>query len=66
MPDLEKDVPYKVGDMVRLTSGTRLVGTVTEVRGASSRGGRLLYRVRVPMTPEPLMVEVREDEVEKA
>jgi len=66
MTDLEKDARYRMGDKVRISSGTRLVGTVTEVRSSHSRGGRILYRVRVPMSPEPLMLEVREDEVEKA
>jgi hypothetical protein len=66
MPDLRKDAPYEVGDKVRIKSGTGLVGTVTEVRGNPSRATRILYRVRVPMTPEPLLLEVREDEIEKA
>ncbi len=65
MPDLETHARYKVGDEVRLLFGSRLVGTVTEIRRSSSGNIRFVYRVRVPMSPEPLMLEVREDEVEK-
>ena len=66
MPDAEKDALFKVGDKVRLKGGPPLVGTVTEVRGTNPRAAHILYRVRVPMDPEPLWLEVREDEVEKA
>ncbi len=66
MPDLDTKSRYKVGDEVRLITGSRLVGRVTEVRRSSSQAARFLYRVRVVMNPEPLMLEVREDEVEKA
>ncbi len=66
MPDLETHARYKVGDAVRVKFGTRMIGTVMEVRGIHSPGGRILYSVHVPMSPEPLVLEVREDEVEKA
>jgi hypothetical protein len=46
--------------------GARLVGTVTEVHVSPTQAGRVRYRVRVPMDPEPLWMEVWEDEVEKA
>ena len=65
MPDLKKQPRFKVGDQVRLTFGTRLVGTVMEARGTYLPSGHILYRVYVPMEPEPLVLEVREDEVEK-
>jgi len=66
MPGLANNAQYKVGDKVQLKYGTRLVGTVTEVQGTHSPSGRILYRVRVPMSPEPLMLAAREDELEKA
>ncbi|HEV3261220.1 MAG TPA: hypothetical protein VG013_30485 [Gemmataceae bacterium] len=66
MPDLETHPRYKVGDKVRLTSGAPLIGTVTEVRGTHSPSGRILYRIRVPMSQEPLWLDVREEEIEKA
>ena len=38
--------------------------TVTEVRYTPFGSGQVFYRLYVPMDPEPLMLEVREDEVE--
>jgi hypothetical protein len=66
MHGVEKGAQFKVGDKVRIPFGARLVGTVTEVRVSPTQAGRVLYRVRVPMDPEPLWMEVREDEIEKA
>ena len=66
MPDLESSAHFNVGDQVRLKFGARLVGTVAEVRGLALPEGRVRYRVRVAMSPEPLMLEVRPEEVEKA
>lgn len=67
MPDLQTQPLYKVGDKVRLKLGTHLVGLVSEVRGPVPGGsGRILYSVRVPLDPEPLFFEVRQDELEKA
>jgi hypothetical protein len=66
MPDIKMPPHYKVGDKVRLKSGARLSGTVTEVRDTHSPGGHIFYRICVPMSPEPLWLEVREEEVEKA
>jgi hypothetical protein len=66
MPDVKQSARHRVGDKVRLTFGTRLTGTVTEVRQAYSPRGHTMYRVRIPMSPEPLWIEAREDEVEKA
>jgi hypothetical protein len=65
MPDL-KNAAYRVGDTVRLKFGARLVRTVTEARGTYSPDRPIVYRVRVVMSPEPLMVEVQEDEIENA
>ena len=66
MPGLKTHPRYKVGDTVQVKIGTRMIGTVMEVRGIHSPSGRILYSVHVPMSPEPLVLEVREDEVEKA
>jgi hypothetical protein len=64
MPELVKLPRYKVGDQLQLKlRGPRWVGTVTEARGTFSPDGHVLYRVRVPMDPEPLFLLVREEEV---
>ena len=65
MPDLVKRPQFKVGDQVRLKFGARLVGTVTEARGTYSPNGHAFYRVHVPVDPEPLWLELREDEIER-
>jgi hypothetical protein len=66
MPRFEPGAQFQVGDKVRISFGARLVGTVTEVRVSPTQAGLVFYRVRVPMDPEPLWMEVREDEIEKA
>ena len=66
MPDLVTHPQYKVGDKVRLKYGTPFVGTVTAAQGTYSQSGHVFYRVHVPRSPEPLWLEVCEDEVEKA
>lgn len=64
MPELAKHPRYKVGDQLQLKSrGLRWVGSVTEARGTYSPSGHVLYRLRVPMDPEPVFLLVREDEV---
>src|SRR5437867_1846244 len=64
MLELAKRPRYKVGDRLQLRSrGPRWVGAVTEARGTYSPSGDVLYRVRVPMDPEPLFLLVREEEV---
>ncbi len=37
-----------------------------EVSGTHSQNGHILYSVYVPMSPEPLILLVREDEIESA
>jgi hypothetical protein len=66
MHGVEKGAKFKVGDKVRMPYGAFLVGTVSEVRVSPTQAGLVFYRVRVPMDPEPLWMEVREDEIEKA
>jgi hypothetical protein len=67
MPDLETRPLFQIADKVRVKCGVPpLVGLVAEVSGARSRDGGLLYRVRVPMDPEPLWLLLREDEMENA
>lgn len=44
---------------------TRFVGTIVEARGTYSPNGHVLYRVHIPMDPEPLFLELREEEIEK-
>jgi hypothetical protein len=66
-PDTEKTPLYKIGDKVRLAFGERLAGRVMEVHAVPPGGsGRIRYRLYVPMDPEPLMLEVRESDIEKA
>ena len=50
-----------VGGEIRFRD-TNKTGTVMEVQGIR----RILYRIYVPMNPEPLVFSVREDEIEKA
>ena len=64
MNDLKTPPRFKVGDEIRLIGGAPLVGRVMELRGYLSADGSMLYRLYVPMEPEPLMLEVREDEIE--
>jgi hypothetical protein len=64
MPELVKHPRYKVGDQLQpSTRGPRWVGTVTEARGTYNPNGHVLYRIRVPMDPEPLLLLLREEEV---
>jgi hypothetical protein len=57
---------YQGGDKVSLKHGSHLVGSVMEVTRIRSRSGGVLYLIYVPMDPEPLIVPVSEDEIEKA
>ncbi len=66
MADLPTPPRYKIGDRVRLVFGARLVGTVTEVTPALAPHAHTLYRVRIPMDPEPLWWPLRENEIEPA
>jgi hypothetical protein len=60
------DTTYKVGDKVRWKYGTRLVGVVMEVFVYPNDKGHVRYTVRVPMEAEPIIMILREDEIEKA
>jgi len=62
--DLVKRPRYKIGEKVRMRHGTPLVGLVSEARGTYHEDGNVLYRVRVPMEPEPLFMLVTEEEIE--
>jgi hypothetical protein len=67
MSDAGKTPLYKIGDQVRLTFGGRMVGRVMEVQPVPPGGtGNILYRIYIPMDPEPLIPLVRENEIEKA
>jgi hypothetical protein len=65
MPELAKRPRYQVGDKLQLKDGPRWIGTVTDAYGTFSPTGNILYRVRVPLDPEPLYMVLTEDEVEK-
>jgi hypothetical protein len=65
MSDLVKVPRFKVGDKVQLKHGTRLIGTVSEARGTYTSHGNVLYHVHVPMEPEPLLLLLRENEIDK-
>lgn len=67
MPELEKPGPpkFKIGDKVRAKFEPSLPGLVAEIRRAVSPGRQHVYRVRVPMDPEPLWLEFRENDIEK-
>ena len=57
---------FKIGDHVRFRSTLlSLEGTITEDRGLLGIGGRRIYQVLVPITySEPMIYEMREDEIE--
>ena len=65
MPELVKRPLYKVGDQVRIKLPSRWVGTITEARGSFHERGNVLYHVHIQLDPEPLWMELREDELEK-
>lgn len=65
MPELVKIPSYQIGDKVQMKFPTRFVGTIVEARGTYSPNGHVLYRVHIPMDPEPLFLELREEEIEK-
>jgi hypothetical protein len=65
MADSEKHFPqFKIADEVRVKIPTRLVGLVSEVTWTSAGSGEILYRVRIPMDPDPLWMLLRESEIE--
>ena len=65
MAELVKRPRYDVLDKVRLKHGSRFVGTITEAHGTYNPDSHVLYRVYVPMDPEPLYLLVREEDIEK-
>jgi hypothetical protein len=65
MPELLKVPRFKVGDKVQLKHGSRLIGIISEADGSYTPEAHVLYRVRVPMEPEPLWIVVRESEIDK-
>lgn len=60
--------PFHVGDRVRIEFGRgKVTGEVVEERGPIGGQGSRLYQVLVPMEPfEPMLMELREDEMEVA
>ena len=65
MAQLAKQPRYKIGDQVRAKHGSRLVGRVMYARGTYSLDGEVLYEVYVPMGPEPLIMLLTEEDIEK-
>jgi hypothetical protein len=65
MAELVKRPRFQVLDKVRLKHGSQFVGTIAEARGTYNPDGNVLYRVHVPMDPEPLYLLVREEDIEK-
>jgi hypothetical protein len=65
MADFENTPRFKPGDRVRALFGGRLVGWVKRVTPARTPTAHTLYTVHVPMDPEPLLLLVRESEIEK-
>jgi hypothetical protein len=65
MSDRNTVAIYKIGDKVQLRFAGRLIGAVTEVREPMAPSEQVRYSIRIPMDPEPLWLEVRQDEVDK-
>src|SRR5581483_595234 len=62
--DLMKHPQYNVGDrLLQKWRGLGWTGTVTEAKGTFHRDGHVLYRLSVPMEPEPMSLLVREEDV---
>ena len=58
------NVPFKVGDRVRILSSANMRGRIVELRGALGPNGMQIYRVRLRRKPTPAYVELREDQLE--
>ncbi|MGL6094674.1 MAG: hypothetical protein ACRC7O_02585 [Fimbriiglobus sp.] len=68
-PTRRQDPParYQVGDPVLMTWGHRPTPVVvTEDRGCLGIGGRRLYQIRLDVFPEPIVLELPEDELAPA
>jgi hypothetical protein len=60
----EKPAPlFKLGDRVKIRLSGGMRGRIIELRGPLGPGGVQIYRVRVPLKPEPRLIEVREDQL---
>ncbi len=54
----------KLGDRVRIRLSGGMKGRIVELRGPLGPGGAHIYRVQTQRKPEPVYVEVREDQLE--
>lgn len=55
--------PFKLGDWVEIHYTDRWRGRIVELRGPLGPGGIQIYRVRVPLKPKPIEIELREDQL---
>jgi hypothetical protein len=53
----------KLGDRVRIRHTTGMKGRIVEWRGPLGPGGSQIYRVQIRSKPEPVYIEVREDQL---
>ncbi len=56
-------VPLKVGDRVKIRHFFGRHGIVVELRGPLAPGGKQVYRVLVRRKPEPVYIDLTEDQV---
>jgi hypothetical protein len=54
--------PLKLGDRVKIRTSD-WIGRIVEERGPLGPGGVQIYRVRIPHKPNPIFIEVREDQL---
>ena len=59
------DVPtWKLGDYVHIRYSRFPRARIVELRGPLGPGGVEIYRVRIARKPNPIYIEVREDQLE--
>ena len=59
-----KSVPaLKLGDRVKIRHSLGMKGRIVEWRGPLGPGGAQIYRVQTRRKPEPVYIEVREDQL---
>jgi hypothetical protein len=55
---------FNLGDRVKIRHTREWRGRIVELRGPLGPGGAQIYRVRVRRKPDPMDIEVREDQLE--
>ena len=59
-------LPFDIGDRVKIKHYQGGIARIVEFRGPLGPGGALIFRVRVPLKPTAVYIEVRADQLEPA